>query len=98
MHGPADVVQFNTQLSGTVAADFAFSGALIDISSSQPFTRDFAGYPKAPSPLFQFPLPPSTTPPPPFGGDIGFLVRIAGATPSDVGSYTLDINPPYYRR
>jgi hypothetical protein len=96
VHGPADVVQFNTQLSGTLAADFAFSGALIDISGSQPFTGDFVDYPYPPNPFFQFPLSPSTTPPPPFGGDLGFLVRIVGATPSDVGSYTIEIDPAFY--
>jgi hypothetical protein len=97
VHGPADVVQFNTQLSGTVAADFAFGGALIDISGSWPFMRDFADYPYPPNPFFQFPLSPSTTPPPPFGGDLAFLLRIVGATPSDVGSYTIEIDPAFYR-
>jgi hypothetical protein len=98
VHGPADVVQFNAQLSGTVAADFAFGGALIDISGSRPFTGYFADYPYPPNPFFQFSLSPSTTPPPPFGGDLAFLLRIVGATQSDVGSsYTIEIDPASYR-
>jgi hypothetical protein len=96
VHGPADVVQLNAPVSGTVVADFAFSGVLTDISGSQPFTGDFSDDPTPPSPFFQFPLSLSTTPPPPFGGDLGFLVRIVGATPSDVGSYTLEIDPAVY--
>ena len=97
VHGPADVVQFNAPLSGTLAADFAFSGALTDISGAATVTGDFADDPYPPNPFFQFPLSPSTVPPPPFGGDIGFLVRITGATSSDVGSYTLEIDPASYR-
>ncbi|MGD0945784.1 MAG: dockerin type I domain-containing protein [Candidatus Binatia bacterium] len=104
VHGPADVVQFNTQLSGTVATGFAFGGALIDIFGIEPFTGAFVDYPdqadypgQPAEPLFQFPLSPSTTPPPPFGGDLGVLVRIVGATPSDVGSYTIEIDPASYR-
>jgi hypothetical protein len=102
VHGPADVVQLNAPMLGTVAADFAFIGALTDISGTSTFTTDIIEdftedlSPPMPYPFFQFPLPPSTAPPPPFGGDIGFLVRIAGATPSDVGSYTLEIDPAFY--
>jgi hypothetical protein len=97
VHGPADVVQFNAPMSGTVVADFAFSGALTDIFGVETFAASFLDDPYPPNPFFQFPLAPSTAPPPPFGGDIGVLVRIAGAAASDVGSYTLAVDPAWYR-
>jgi hypothetical protein len=96
VQGPADVVQFNAPVSGTLAADFPFSGALTDIFGVVTITKGFLDDSYPPNPFFQFPLAPSTVPPPPFGGDIGFLVRITGATASDVGSYTLKVDPAWY--
>jgi hypothetical protein len=88
-------------MTGTLAADFPFSGTLTDISGAVSITEGFLDdptplYPSVSGPFFQFPLAPGTAPPPPFGGDIGFLIRINGATLSDVGSYTLEVDPAWY--
>lgn len=97
VHGPADIVQFNAPFSGSVKAGFPISGVLTDVTGSFGITVDFADDPSPPNPMFQFPLPPSTAPPPPFGGDLAFLLRIAGATAGDGGPYVLQTDPAAFR-
>jgi hypothetical protein len=93
----ADLVRFNAPVAGSVFASFPIGGALIDVTGSWALTAAFNEDPSPTNPMFQFSSSPSVTPPPPFGGDLAFLLRITGAGPSDRGPYTLEINPPAFR-
>lgn len=93
----ADLVRFNAPVAGSVFAGFPIGGALIDVTGSWDLTATFYEDPTPPNPMFQFSSSPSVTPPPPFGGDLAFLLRITGAGPSDQGQYTLEINQPAFR-
>jgi hypothetical protein len=93
----ADLVRFNDPVAGSVFAGFPIGGALIDVSGSWDLTATFYEGPSAPNPMFQFSSSPSVTPPPPFGGDLAYLLRITGAGPSDQGQYTLEIDQPAFR-
>jgi hypothetical protein len=93
----ADLVRFNAPVGGSVIAGFPIGGALIDVSGSWNLTAAFNEDPGPPNFMFRFSSSPSVTPPPPFGGDLAFLLRITGAGPSDQGQYTLEINQPAFR-
>jgi len=70
-------------MSGLVSPSFPIAGVLTDLRGSAAFTGSFTGEPRP-----MYPVP----------SNLGFLVTVTGATPTDRGAYSISIDPAAYRQ
>ncbi len=81
--GPIGLVQFNFGMSGLVTPSFPIAGVLTDLRGSVAFTGSFTGEPRA-----MYPNP----------ANLGFLMTVTGAAPTDRGAYSISMDPAAYRQ
>jgi hypothetical protein len=81
--GPKGLVQFNFGMSGLVTPSFPIAGVLTDLRGSLAFTASFTGEPQTMYPV---------------SANLGFLVTVTGATPTDRGAYSISMDPAAYRQ
>lgn len=85
LQGVTGLVQFNFGLSGRLTGDFPLAPLLTDVSGSVGFSNTFL---EDPSDMFALGPNPS----------LAVLVKIAGATPADHGTYTLQVDSASFRQ
>jgi len=81
--GPTGLVQFNFGMSGLVTPGFPIAGILTDLRGRSAFTGSFTGEPRT-----MYPVP----------ANLGFLITVTGASPTDRGTYSIGIDPAFYRQ